>query len=187
VYRARIVAALWGSPLFSIDEARSTTGVPDEPGFYAWWTVPDAIPGVSGARHPSEPFELVYVGIAPSRRGSKAHLRSRLLRQHVGGNIASSTFRFGLASLLWKEQGWTPSRSASGRFRLDPEEERMLSAWQRAHLRLRWCAVQEPWSFEGDVVRHLAPPMNREHNAKHPLFAEMGEARTRFRERARRP
>jgi GIY-YIG catalytic domain-containing protein len=182
---ARVVAELCGSPLYSIDEVRSTGIVPDDPGFYAWWTTRDVIPGVRGPRHRADPFELLYVGIAPSRPDSKAHLRSRLVRQHIGGNIASSTFRFGLAALLWEQQRWTPSQSASHRFRLPPDEERALSAWQRTYLRVRWCVVSEPWSRERDVVRELEPPMNREHNADQPFFAEMGDARTRFRDRAR--
>jgi hypothetical protein len=31
----------------------------------------------------------------------------------------------------------------------------------------------------------MKPPMNREHNEKHPFYASMGEARDRFRDAAR--
>jgi hypothetical protein len=179
---ARVVSALRESPLHPVDEAASA---PDEAGFYGWWAVEGAIPGVPAIRHPVEPFELLYVGIAPSRAGSRSSVRSRLLRQHIGGNISASTFRFGLAALLWGHEGWTPSRSPSGRYRLPGDDERALSAWQRGNLRLRWCTVAEPWRIEREVVRRLKPPMNREHNAGHPFFGPMGDARSRFRERAR--
>ena len=180
----RIVAELRGTPLHPLDAAAATAGIPNEPGFYAWWAVAGAIPGVPAQRHPSEPFELLYVGIAPSRERSTARLRSRVLRQHVGGNIAASTFRFGLAALLWKRERWTPSHTPSGRFRLATDDERALRAWIEIHLRVRWCVVRAPWLIEADVVRELQPPMNREHNASHAFYATMGEARTRLRERA---
>jgi hypothetical protein len=44
---------------------------------------------------------LLYIGIAPRDAVSKALLRSRLWRQHISGNLASSTFRFGLGALLF--------------------------------------------------------------------------------------
>jgi hypothetical protein len=178
---SRVVSELRGSPLYEVEEAGIT---PDESGFYAWWAREGAIVGIPATRHPHEPFELLYVGIAPRRAGSRSRIRSRVLRQHIGGNISASTFRFGLAALLWKRERWTPSLSPSGRFRLTPEDERSLSAWQRTNLRLRWCTVPEPWGLESDVVKRLAPPMNREHNSHHPFFVRMGDARARLRARA---
>jgi hypothetical protein len=50
--------------------------------------------------HPSAVFTLLYVGVAPRDAVSNARLGSRLCGQHLGGNVGSSTFRFGLASLL---------------------------------------------------------------------------------------
>jgi hypothetical protein len=127
----------------------------------------------------------MYVGIAPKAATSSARLRSRVCGQHIGGNIASSTFRFGLASLLWEREGWTPRRSGSGKFQLDAADNRELSRWQRKHLRLRWATVPTPWLFEADVVAAMKPPMNREHNHLHPFYASMGNARDRFRRAAR--
>jgi hypothetical protein len=181
----RIVAELQAPPLYSIDEAESSDGVPAEPGFYAWWAAVGAVPGLPSHAHPTAAFELVYVGIAPSRERSAGRLRLRVLGQHVRGNIAASTFRFGLASLLGDREGWTPHRAASGKIRLEPSDDRSLRDWQRRNLRLRWCVVERPWSFEPAVVRSLAPPMNREYNETHAFFGEMGEARARFRAAAR--
>jgi hypothetical protein len=185
VTAADILVGLRTPPLHRIEEVKARDGAPSEPGFYAWWAVRDAMPGVPMQPHPSEPFGLLYVGIAPSKPASSARLRSRLCRQHIGGNVASSTFRFGLASLLWEQEGWTARVSASGKYRLDPDDNRALSAWQRTHLRVQWAVVHEPWRFEAAVVRLMEPPMNRAHNAHHPFYEAMGSARDRFRASAR--
>jgi hypothetical protein len=183
---AAIVAALARGSLWSIEDARASTGIPSEPGFYAWWEVPGAIRDVPAPPHRSEPFALLYVGIAPRDAVSKALLRSRLCRQHIAGNIASSTFRFGLGALLWESESWRPRRSPSGRYRLEPADNAALSKWQREHLRLAWFVVPEPWRYEGEVIEAMKPPMNREHNHSHPFYKRMGEARERFREAARK-
>jgi hypothetical protein len=178
---AEIVAELRRPPLYDIAAARATGGVPAAPGFYAWWAVAGALPVMAGPAHPSEPFELLYVGIAPHGAASSAGLRSRLCRQHIGGNVAASTFRLGLASLLWEREGWTPCRSASGRYRLPAADNRGLSVWQREHLRVRWAVAAEPWRLEAEVIAVMKPPMNRAQNAHHPFYGRMGEARARFR------
>lgn len=139
------------------------------------------MPGVPTTPHRSEPVGLLYVGIAPRDATSGAELRSRLCKQHIGGNVGSSTFRFGLAALLWEQQGWVPRRAASGKYRLDADDNRALSQWQRAHLRVRWAVVPEPWLSEPSVVEQMEPPMNRDQNADHPFYTRMGAARDRFR------
>ena len=86
----RVVGDLAESPVPAVTAADE---VPDRPGLYGWYCnyrlVPDAqprLPDPSG-------WNLLYVGIAPSRSTSKATLRSRVLGQHLGGNVGSSTFR----------------------------------------------------------------------------------------------
>lgn len=181
---ATIVAGLTHSRLWSIGDGL-TSSIPREPGVYAWWEVPGAIPRVPAPPHPVDPFALLYVGIAPRDSVSKALLRSRLWRQHIGGNVAASTFRFGLAALLWKSEGWTPRRSAAGKYRLDSGDNSALSGWQREHLRLAWFVVAEPWLYEDQIVRVMQPPMNRAHNHDHSFYKRMGDAREGFRQAAR--
>ena len=135
--------------------------------------------------HPSQLLGLLYIGIAPRDAASFAQLRSRLCKQHIGGNVGSSTFRFGLAALLWQQEGWTPRMSPSGKFKLDRDDNRALSIWQVTHLRLRWAVASRPWGFEGDVIAAMRPPMNRDHNETHPFYKAMGDARDRFRRAAR--
>jgi hypothetical protein len=85
---AEEVAAVLRQTLHSVADVHRTAaegGVPERPGLYAWWVSPAAIPGVAGPPHPREPFELLYVGIAPKDATSKATLRSRIRGQHLGG------------------------------------------------------------------------------------------------------
>jgi hypothetical protein len=185
----RVARELRGSPLIDIGQARQhprERGVPAESGFYAWWCEIHSVPsGISAPRHPGGPFALLYVGIAPRNAASKAVLRSRICGQHIGGNTASSTFRFGLASLLWEEQRWHPCVRARNEYLLPPSENQALSEWQRENLRLRWLVAEEPWAAEDAVVHELEAPMNREHNAMHASYSLMGQARDRFRAAAR--
>jgi hypothetical protein len=184
-----IVARLLAAPLATTARIGcgrgATAGAPSKEGYYAWWCDPDAAPThAPHTAHPSAPFVLLYVGLAPRDAASAARLRSRLCRQHLGGNAGSSTFRFGLASLLWSRQGWNPCLSGSGKPRLLRAENAALSAWQAAHLRACWTKEEKPWRHEGQVIRLMRPPMNRDHNELHPYYESMGKARDRFRAEA---
>jgi hypothetical protein len=177
-----VTRALSTAQPLDILEAKPLGVLPATAGFYAWWrTPPGAIPGLPDPAQPIADLQLLYVGIAPRDAGSQTTLASRLRHQHIGGNIGSSTFRFGLAALLWEHEGWQPHVSAAGKYRLTREHNAALSAWQRAHLRLSWAEVPEPWRFEADVIVDLRPPMNREHNQSHPFYNSVGNARDRLR------
>jgi len=45
-------------------------------------------------------LSLLYVGISPVREASRRTIRSRVIGNHLNGNVGSSTFRFILAALL---------------------------------------------------------------------------------------
>jgi hypothetical protein len=135
---------------------------------------------VTGPAHPGEPFELIYVGIAPARSSSSASLRSRVLRQHLGGNIGSSTFRQSLAALLSEEEGWCTRRSAT-RALLTPEDNLALSAWQAKNLRLTWVGCGAPWEIESEVIGLMQPPLNLAGNRSHPLHRLLTERRAALR------
>lgn len=175
------MAELGSAPVHSIPSVKQPGAIPSDPGFYAWWCDLGGLPGVPVIAHAREDLGLLYVGIAPRDASSSARLRSRLLRQHIGGNVASSTFRFGLAALLWESRDWTPGVSRSGKFVLDADGNRSLSSWQTTNLRLSYAVVTAPWRFEAAVIEAMRPPMNRGHNANHPFYAQMGAARDRFR------
>ena len=176
---ARELAAREPVRIAIAQQAPSDGGVPSAPGFYAWWlTDASALPGVPLPSH--RPPWLLYVGIAPSRATSRATVRSRVLRQHVGGNLAASTFRRSLAALLWRTQGWTPYRTARGKLRFTSQDNAALTVWQRENLMLSWALTDKPWLSEANVIAALKPPLNVDHNAAHPFCAEMKQARADF-------
>lgn len=179
-----LIKALRAGPMHVYDDlaARSRSAPPEVPGFYAWWQTPGALPGVPGSPHPSAPFELLYVGIAPRDGRSKSNLRKRLSNHHRAA-IGSSTFRLDLAAFLWEEMGWAPEWT--DRPVLSKEELNELGNWQREYLRVQWIEVQAPWLIEAEVVREMGPPLNREHNAHHQFYSEIGLGRGRLRRAAR--
>ncbi len=156
-------------------------GLPTDPGVYAWWMTPGCIPGVKGPAHPVEPVELLYVGIAPKDGRSSATMRSRIRRQHLGGNIGSSTFRQSLAALLLETQKWEVRRSGS-RPRLVREHNRALSEWQHDRLRLGWVERPQPWAVEECVIARMGPPLNLAGNASNPLYHRLKGLRAKLRE-----
>ena len=141
---------------------------------------PGAIPSVTGPPHPEAQIELLYVGIAPRGAASPATLRSRVLGQHLGGNIGSSTFRQSLAALLFEAHGWTTTWSGS-RSQLIPEDNRALSEWQNRYLFLTWVEHPRPWDVEQQVMVLVQPPLNLAGNASHPLRRRLTELRAKLR------
>jgi hypothetical protein len=183
-----VVSALGREPVsLLVAQEPPPRGVPDAPGIYAWWIADGtALSDVPPRPHPTLPLWLLYVGIAPSRPTSKATLRRRVLRQHLRGNLAASTFRRSLAALLWRSQGWTPRLTASGRLTFDAAENAALTAWQEDQLRLSWCAVDEPWFTESEVFRSMKAPLNVDGNAEDAFYPTMKAARAELVAAARR-
>ena len=170
-----VVEELRGRQAVALEAAREPSGIPTEPGFYAWWLIDrTALPDVP---LDDPPPHLLYVGIAPSRASSRATVRSRVLGNHIGGNLAASTFRRSLAALLWRREGWTPYRTARGKLRFTREENAALTAWQFENLLLSWAVTTEPWQIEQRVIADLKPPFNIDHNSAHPFCATMKAAR----------
>jgi hypothetical protein len=153
--------------------------IPAEPGLYAWWSVPGALPGITGPVHPEGEHELLYVGIARSGPSSRATLRSRVVGNHVGGTTGQSTLRRSLASLLYEQQDWR-SRFTD-RPLLLAEDEARLNDWMQEHLRLSWTVHQQPWTVEAQHIAELTPPLNQSANSSHPLYRHVRAARRRWR------
>ncbi len=178
-----IAEALYAAPVSPLDAKRNPRdgGLPDSPGFYAWWHVPGSLPAVPSHPHPDGiKLDLLYVGIAPNSATSKQTIRSRVVGNHLGGNTGSSTFRYSLAALLMDAEKFQPTRRGA-KYLLNNNDNRRLSEWQQAHLRLTWCAHTEPWTVEAGVIATMTPPMNLAENAAHPFYATMSAARRRFR------
>lgn len=161
--------------------------VPAAPGFYGWWSQRGAIAGVPHAPHPhDERLSLLYVGISPARETSRQTLRSRVLGNHLNGNIGSSTFRFVLAALLLDELKLRPFLRGT-KVALNASDNARVSAWQRERLQLTWCARPRPWEIEHAVIAQLAPPLNSSGNAAHAFYPSVRAARAELRRRASDP
>jgi hypothetical protein len=163
-----------------VQQAREA--VPAQPGLYAWWSLPGALPGVEGPHHPDGEHQLLYVGLARSGPSSGATLHSRVVGNHIRGTTGQSTLRRSLASLLVERQGWR-SRF-SDRPLLVPEDEQRLNEWMQQHLALTWTVHEEPWTVEAQVITELTPPLNQSANSAHPLYRHVRDARRRWREAA---
>lgn len=156
--------------------------VPLSNGIYGWYFLKPllGVPEEHGTRVGDT--RLLYVGIAPTR-SSGSNLRKRL-RQHCFGKADSSTLRLTLGCILSQELGIELRLSASGRFHF-AEQESVLNDWMDQFARVALVEHPEPWEVEGEVVRALDLPLNREHNAAHPFYASLGQIRRTARQWAR--
>jgi hypothetical protein len=176
-----VVAAVRAVPQRSVGEARSIA--PEEAGFYSWWADPVSLPPeVPRDLHPDTGRALLYVGISPASPTSKGNL-ARRLRVHTMGAIGSSTFRRGLAALLYEDFGWRPIW-ASTRPGLTNRDLTILNDWQAENLAAQWYVCGEPWTIESAVIASMAPPMNLDHNHAHPSYPAMFARRQEFRRAA---
>lgn len=180
----QVIAELTATPR-SLKEATSRSGLPPEPGLYAWWTVPGSIPDVPRCPHPTVPhLDLFYVGISPSSAKSSQNLRKRVAGNHIKGNTGGSTFRLTLASLLFDTMAWQPVMT--DRPVLARDDNTALTGWQHEHLRLSWAVHAEPWTIEHEVIDRLRPPLNLA-GSTHEFGATLSAARRRFKEAAGAP
>lgn len=179
-----VADALQG-PALSVELVRQRRDLlPAKEGFYAWWSPRGAIATMPHLPHPlDEGLGLLYVGISPSRVSSRRTVRSRVLENHLGGNISSSTFRFVLAALLLDKIAIRPELR-NNRYALAGEGERDLRAWQKDQLRLTWCECGEPWAIEQQVIALMQPPLNLAANATHAFYTDVRAARQELRRRA---
>jgi hypothetical protein len=179
-----VVAALLTS-LVTPEAARlkpNAGGVPNEPGLYAWFCDSEALPDVTFESGAAE-HRVIYVGIAPSRPGSRQTLRGRICGNHLRGNISGSTFRLSLAALLWQQEHWSLTRRGN-RALLAPSANEALSAWQRRHLRVSWVGRRNPWDIESQVIKAMSPWLNLAENRQHAYGWTLSEARQRLRSAA---
>lgn len=158
--------------------------IPDEPGVYGWYFSDlDGVVPLEGCHEVGGRW-LLYVGIAPSRTGSDATLRSRI-RNHCGRDASRSTLRRSLGSLLADRLGLQMRRVGKSERRQFGKGEAALSEWMAEHARVSWVVVEEAWTVESAVIAELHPPLNLEHNADHPFAAELARRRAKQNDRAR--
>lgn len=178
---ADVVQRLLGTPVpLPVAVAPATDGgVPVEPGLYAWWAPPGAVPGIVGPAHPDAGLELLYVGQARSGGAARSTLRSRVVGNHVRGTTGQSTLRRSLASLLSEREGWHTRWTT--RPVLVNKDELRLTEWMTARLQLTWAVHPTPWRVEDDVIEAMQPPLNQALNRGHPLYEHVRDARRSWR------
>jgi GIY-YIG catalytic domain len=120
----------------------------------------------------------------PARETSRQTIRSRVIGNHLNGNVSSSTFRFVLAALLIDALELSPYLRGT-KVALSAHDNARLSTWQREHLLLTSCTKERPWEIESEVIAELGPPLNSAANAVHAFYPAVRAARAEFRRRAR--
>jgi hypothetical protein len=164
---------------------RSPELLPAAPGFYGWWSRRGALGSVPCIPQVlANDVCLLYVGISPVRDSSRQTIRSRVIGNHLNGNVSSSTFRFVLAALLLDDLDLRPYLRGT-KVALSVHDNERLSAWQREHLLLTSCARKRPWEIEAQVIAELAPPLNSAGNEEHLFYPTVRAARAEFRRHAR--
>jgi hypothetical protein len=165
--------------------------LPRGAGVYAWYFDAD-LPGVPTAGCCSyDGRNLLYVGIAPKRpsaagKKSAATLRSRILRNHFGGNAAGSTLRLTLGCLLAPTLGLELRPTSSGRkLTFGKEGETRLTQWMNQHARVTWVEHPEPWDLEHALIAAVPLPLNLDQNRSHAFHTELSRLRREAKRRAR--
>lgn len=131
--------------------------IPDQAGIYGWW-LDEEIPSVpldGTLTHGSH--RLLYVGIAPrapSATGSesKSTLRRRIVRNHLGTRIASSTLRRSLAWLLSGSLGFAIGRNVAGKAIMSREDESRLTEWMCDHAAISVLCHSRAWRIEKHLI-----------------------------------
>lgn len=152
-------------------------------GLYSWWA-DDEARLVLGASLQTDLSPLIYAGQAGATTAKagitrSSTLGSRILRNHLNGNVGSSTFRKTLSAALLEPLGLR--LSAPGR--LDPGSNALVSDWMRSHLAV--ATVSSDCSTlaaaEGAVLKRLDPPLNLMGMAPTPVRARLRALRRELR------
>jgi hypothetical protein len=155
----------------------------EHPGLYSWWADDEALGVLSTVFGVSMP-SLIYAGQtgATSTRVKKistATLHSRICRNHLGGNVGSSTFRKTVSAVLLEPLALRLSGPAC----LDKASNDAVSTWMRAHL----LVVTTPYDdrdllakVEQAVLERIDPPLNLKGMPSTPILTTLSALRRRL-------
>lgn len=158
--------------------------IPDRGGIYAWW-FDEEIPSVplDGTLLYGQ-YRLLYIGIAPrapSAAGSESRstLRKRIVRNHLGRRIASSTLRRSLAWLMSHSLGLGISRNGAGKAIMSRDDEERLTGWMRSHAAISLLCHKQAWTIEEDLIANgPALPLNLK-GSTHPFRTQLSAMRAK--------
>ena len=133
------------------------------PGLYSWWPDEHAADVLSSqlGHDLSQPIYVGQAGAASKRSAkvSDATLASRIGRNHIGGNLRSSTFRLTIGSLLREPLGLALIAPT----KLVAESNAVLTDWIRKHLSVAIVPIEDRLtlaSVEDRVLEIIDPPLN---------------------------
>lgn len=157
----------------------------DNPGVYAWFVDQPGATAISSGLGVVVATGLIYGGQAGAGLSS-ATLRSRVLNNHIRGNVTASTFRLTLAAILCGELGLT----RGGGRALEGDGEQLLSRWMADHLSLAVAPVADRGRLailEAIVLAELDPPLNLQGMVPTPVRAAVARLRRQLTTRAAIP
>ena len=156
----------------------------DRPGLYVWWVdeagAADLSRGLGLAVAPGR----IYAGQAgatkwPSGKAGEDTLGKRVGQMHLGGKVRMSTFRWTLASLLFKQL----DVQVQAAMVVTPSSEQALTEWMREHLSIAVHAHDDRDTLGGlehAVLERLDPPLNLGHLPLTPVRERLTELRRRI-------
>ncbi|MGG7463605.1 GIY-YIG nuclease family protein [Plantibacter sp. YIM 135347] len=131
---------------------------PASPGIYGWWFKRSALEVPDASYQQRDGYQLLYVGISPSRAASSGTIRKRLM-QHVTGNASQSTLRRTLGVLLTKPLG-IKLGIHGGRPTFGPDGEPRITRWLYENAKVAWVVDPEPWVVEHELLAGAVLALN---------------------------
>ena len=128
-----------------------------------------------------EGYNLLYIGISPSRSGGKQKLDGRL-KKHLKNDASRSTFRTSMGCLL-SDQLHIQLQKYKGRISFG-EGEAELNKWLDENLRFTWFVIKSPWLYEEALLKEIKVPLNLQGNQYHSFHPILTKIRKEHRQRA---
>ena len=135
----------------------------DSSGLYSWWADSTAINQFAKVVGPVPAHRCIYVGqtgaTQPSGKTSGQTLNSRILGNHLRGNVGSSTFRKTISAILFEPLNLRLKKPDQ----LARDSNKNVSAWIKDHLRVVIVPHADRDSLldvEKQVLASLDPPFN---------------------------
>lgn len=137
-------------------------------GLYSWWADVEAEKLFLRARvlraGGGSVRQCIYVGQTgatrwPSGATSRGTLEKRIRKNHIGGNLRSSTFRYTISAILRERL----NLRLAGSGKLMEEDNQRVSRWIKDHLRVAivpWEDRDSLGGVEQAVLKKLDPPLN---------------------------
>lgn len=149
----------------------------DLPGLYSWWCDEPGMLQLSLGLGSPINRALIYAGQAGA--DTRADLEQRIIRTHLSGKIARSTFRLTLTAILRAILGLEIVEGE-----LTSQSHQQLTAWMMEHLSVAVFPHEERKSlmaFEAEVIREIDAPLNLKKVIPTPTRAKLKLLRNHIR------